>query len=338
MPAIELLPRVWCEKSMKYRRPWGGYRKEPPTLAEVRTWFRDSEGAYGMAILGGAVSGGLEIIDLDNWGVVEPWTRLVEEKAPGLLKQLVLVKTPRPGLHVYFRSEVAGGNQKLARAPETDPETGKVKPKTIIEVKGEGGYCLAPPSPATCHPSGRCYTFVGDKDLTRVPTITVAERQVLFDCSRTLNCWQHPRPQGSARRQTTAGQARFGRPGDDFNARGDWAEILEPYGWTWQGTDGAGADYWCRPGKGMGTSATANFCGSNLLFVFSSNAEPLEGWTGYTKFHAYALLAHGGDFAAAHALRSKGYGGGLGQRSRRSVKPFQRYAEYPVRLGASQHQ
>jgi putative DNA primase/helicase len=211
--------------------------------------------------------------------------------------------------------------------------------KTTIEIKGEGGCCLAPPSPAACHPSGRCYTFIGDKDLTGVPTITVAERQVLLDCSRALNCWQQLRRQGSARRPHAAGQARFGRPGDDFNARGDWAEILEPHGWTWQGADGAGADYWCRPGKAIGTSATANFCGSNLLFVFSSNAAPFEEWTAYNKFHAYALLAHNGNFsAAAHALRSVGYGGGLGERSRRSVKPFQRYAEYPVRLGGIQHQ
>jgi len=54
--------------------------------------------------------------------------------------------------------------------------------------------------------------------------------------------------------------------------------------------------FWCRPGKKSGTSATTNFGGSDLLYVFSSNAEPFEQQTAYSKFHAYALLYHDGDF------------------------------------------
>ena len=65
-----------------------------------------------------------------------------------------------------------GGNEKLACKPETDKETGKTKRKTVIETKGEGGYCLAPPSPAGCHPLNKCYRFVDGKDLTMVPTIS----------------------------------------------------------------------------------------------------------------------------------------------------------------------
>src|SRR5580698_5383911 len=85
MPAIELLPRVWCEQACKFRRPWGGYRERPPTQEELTDWFVDSGGEYGMAILAGKVSGNLEIIDLDNWDVVQPWTNSVDRTAPGLL-------------------------------------------------------------------------------------------------------------------------------------------------------------------------------------------------------------------------------------------------------------
>src|SRR3954451_12850249 len=85
MPAIELLPRVWDEEAGKYRRPWGGYREHPPSRDELRDWFKDSGGTYGLAILGGAISGNLEIIDLDNWGVVEPWMKKVRRRSPILL-------------------------------------------------------------------------------------------------------------------------------------------------------------------------------------------------------------------------------------------------------------
>jgi hypothetical protein len=68
--------------------------------------------------------------------------------------------------------------------------------------------------------------------------------------------------------------------------------------------------YWRRPGKiGPGISATTNYGGSHLLYVFSTNAAPFEPDTAYTPFAAYALLEHRGDFtAAARALALCGNG------------------------------
>lgn len=39
---------------------------------------------------------------------------------------------------------------------------------------------LAPPSPAACHPRGKCYSFLDGKDLTMVPTISPDEREILL--------------------------------------------------------------------------------------------------------------------------------------------------------------
>jgi hypothetical protein len=97
------------------------------------------------------------------------------------------------------------------------------------------------------------------------------------------------------------------RPGDDLNARGDWANVLESHGWrlVFQ-RDGVG--YWRRPGKNGGVSATTNYQGSDLLYVFSSST-PFETERGYSKFSAYALLEHNNDYAAAaRALVGMGYG------------------------------
>lgn len=332
MPAIDLLPWVWSDSEQRWRRPWGPYKDRAPTLSEIRDWFRDSapNQDYGLAIIGGAVSGGLEIIDLDNAEVAKRWSRLVKERAPGLLERLVRVRTPRPGMHAYFRSDVYGGNQKLARVP--DPAKDKANPKTIIEVKGEAGYCLAPPSPAACHPTGRCYTFIGDRDLTEIPTISIRERDILFECARELNQWIEPaRPTYSPPRRPAIGR-RFARPGDDFNARADWAEILEPHGWRWLRRCGNETDQWCRPGKSRGLSATTNHQNSDVLFVFSSNADPFEEGKGYSKFHAYALLNHYGDFsAAARALARRGYGSGGREARKHYPDPYARYAGYTRR-------
>jgi len=97
------------------------------------------------------------------------------------------------------------------------------------------------------------------------------------------------------------------RPGDDFNVRATWAEILEPAGWPFlYQHDGVG--YWCRPGKDGGTSATTGYEGTNLFHMFSSSTE-FEANANYTKFAAYTVLNYGGDFsAAAKALAAKGYG------------------------------
>jgi hypothetical protein len=98
------------------------------------------------------------------------------------------------------------------------------------------------------------------------------------------------------------------RPGDDYNARGDWFELLSSHGWILSGSY-QGEQYWKRPGKDeRGWSATVNHAGLNLLYVFSSNAAPFESGRGYSLFSAYALLEHGGDFkAATKALAARGY-------------------------------
>jgi len=72
-----------------------------------------------------------------------------------------------------------------------------------------------------------------------------------------------------------------------------------------KGTDGN--EYWRRPGKDSGWSATLK---DGVFYVFSSNASPFEPNQGYAPFAVYALLAYGGDYEeAARSLRERGFGG-----------------------------
>ena len=327
-PAFELLPRVPRGPNGELKRSWGVFRERQPSVREIRRWFRDrfSEREYGMAIICGAASGGLEAIDIDDSDFVKPWSELVEEKCPGLLGRLVHVKTPRPGQHIYYRCAVIGGSTKLAQIASHQLGQEDWRPKTIIELKAEGACCLAPPSPPACHPACRPYRVIGELDLTMIPTISEQERQVLLDAARHFDTWlSHQK--NTQRRQWSShnpGRRVAVLPGDDFNIRAVWAEILDPHGWRHVGDDGLQTGYWCRPGKASGTSASTNYEGSDLLYVFSSSAHPFEPETAYTKFHAFALLEHHGDFsAAARDLAAKGYGSRRSQRRGRKLgRPF----------------
>jgi AAA domain len=74
-------------------------------------------------------------------------------------------------------------------------------------------------------------------------------------------------------------------------------EILEPAEWRHVYNRGD-VGYWCRPGKTHGISATTNLGGHDRLYVFTSST-PFESEKSYSKFAAYAVLHHGGDFTLA---------------------------------------
>lgn len=130
-------------------------------------------------------------------------------------------------------------------------------------------------------------------------------RQALLDAGRSLN--QFSKPGTSWDRSNESD-----RPGDAFNRVAKWADILEPAGWKLVTTKDE-VQYWLRPGAtDHPWSATVGYCKKGevpLLFVFSSSAQPFELERTYTPFAAYALLHHGGDFAAAaKGLGSQGFG------------------------------
>ena len=246
------------------------------------------------------VSGNLEILDFDAGGAAFPkWLYLVlEQGQEKLLDRLVLVSTPRGGCHAFYRCP--DGVQRKQKLAGQAGEDGKAV--VLIETRGEGGYVLLPGSPEACHPSNKPYVL-DQGNLTRIPNISAAERELLLQCARALN--EHVEP---ARLITGPSTRNGNRPGDAFNRKATWEEVLEPLGWAKVGHNGE-ATYWRRPGKDAGVSATTNFGGSDLLYVFSTNADPFEAGRAYNKFAAHTYLNHSRNFsAAAAALVSKGFG------------------------------
>lgn len=255
----------------------------------------------------GRVSDGLAVLDFDT---VDAWDRFLARAGEWELADLVgwiadgyLERTPSGGHHLPFRLDECPGSTKLAMRP--DPESGPRGRKTSVELKGEGGYVIVAPTYGDVHPSGAPYELLcGSVDTIR--RITPDDFESLLALARSLDEMPPEPPVGQAR-SGGPGQADGLRPGDDFERRSTWAEILQPAGWKSVRTHGDQTD-WRRPGKSAGISATTNHAGSGFLWVFSTSTV-FEAGRSYTKFGAYALLHHGGDFAAAtRALRAEGYG------------------------------
>jgi hypothetical protein len=282
---------------------WKRYQRVRPDTRTLATWFRRGE---GLAIIGGVVSGHVEILDFDAPELFTPWRALVEALCLGLLDRLPWVRTPTDGCHLYYRCPTIQGNLKLAQRLRPDG-----RPETMIETRGEGGYAIIPPSPPRCHALRRPYMLLRH-DLAAIPVISSEARTLLLNAARAFNTHVGPAQVVTGHRtksQSFMPESPEVRPGDAYNARTNWSPLLEAHGWTLVGTRGE-VRYWRRPGKSEpGASATTNYGGSRLLYVFSTNAPPFEADTAYTLFATYTLLEHRGDFtAAAKALAAQGYG------------------------------
>jgi hypothetical protein len=297
--------------SKKPLSTWKRYQHFRATSDQLNEWYGPHT---GLGAVLGQVSGNVEAFEFDDRTVYEQFVALARQSGLGDLIQKLeegyVEDTPSGGVHWLSHCEKIAGNTKLATRPkrpeeERDP---KDKTKTLIETRGEGGYIVLAPSNGRVHPTGGAYRLRAGSFAT-IPTITPDERRELHQLAKAFH-QSDGKERASFTKTAAAAADAGGRPGDDFNARATWADVLT--GWTAVFTTN-GETHWRRPGKKIGTSATTNHGGLDLLIVFSTStafvATTTDAKQGYTKFAAYALLNHGGDFAAAaRDLASKGYG------------------------------
>ena len=284
---------------------WKQYQQRQPTQAELSAWL--ANGPDALCVLCGTAPRRIEMIDFDAGGeLFDAWRERIE---PDLFARVFVERTPSGGYHVAYGNEAEiCGNLKLAQRRSD----GKIK--TLIETRGESGLFLCAPTPGYESIQG---------DLTDLPVLRSAERDTLLQAAWELNEYLPPVVDGPAdlsgggmvgQRMAMSVRPRgcmpenADRPGDDFNQRGDVRAVLAQYGWV--RVKGGENEYWRRPGKESGMSATLK---DRVFYVFSSNAAPFEPNRGYSPFAVYTLLNHGGDFeAAARSLGELSYGNHLG--------------------------
>jgi hypothetical protein len=283
---------------------WKQYQETRPTTAELMTWFAD---AQGVGVICGKVSGNLEMLELEGRAVADKMHLDLKEMAgnAGLgevwdrINNGYVEMTPSGGIHWLYRIDgEVPGNTKLARKPGENDRI-----DVLAETRGEGGFVIVAPTNGTCHPSGGAWTMlVGSPE--SIPTLTVAEREGLHQLFATFDCV----PKVEFVTEELAPKGVNLTPGDDYNAKVTWEQVLEPLGWKKVYTNKAGVTSWRRPGKSEGISATTNHAGNDKFFCFSSSTQ-FEPERSYSKFAIFTLVEHQADFtASARALRSQGYG------------------------------
>jgi len=277
---------------------WRTFIERRPSVEEMRSFEFAHRAGFG--VVGGAVSGGVDPWDFDDASTFDAFVAAAKACGLGPLVDRIRAgyedTTPSVGRRWLARCApgVEFADTILARRPG---RKGDSKIKTLIEITT---FSIVAPSDGTTHPSGRPYVRAAG-DFDTIATYDPSERQALIELAKSFD--EVPRRQAVPPKSKDSTDGK--RPGDDFNARVTWEELLS--GWT-HVYDRGQTSYWRRPGKSHGISATTNHGGSDCLYVFSSSTE-FDPDTSYTKFGAYATMNHAGDFSkAAFALAKQGYG------------------------------
>ena len=271
---------------------WKTYQSQRLKEEEVEGLFTGAN-VTGLAIICGAISGGLEVIDVDTkhdttGSLWDELRGLVEDNLPELYKRLVIAQTKSGGYHIYYRCSSVAGNLKLAT---------KLNREVLIETRGEGGYVIAPPAPG--------YTYIQGAP-GNIPTITPEEREVLFSISKSFNEVEEIKPKINTPTYTTYSSTGLS-PFEDYNQRGDVVALLESKGWRLVNQQGQRINL-LRPGSTDSKTSGNYHTGLRVLRVFSSSTE-FNPDKGYNPSQVFSLLECNGDNKETYKrLLELGYG------------------------------
>jgi len=170
---------------------WREFQQRKPTEEELYAWF--NPGDKNIGIICGRVSKNLVVFDFDDQEAMSFVVPDINETA----KKTMVVRTGK-GFHVYYRVKTPQ-NFKLINLK--------------IDVKGEGGYVIAPPS---VHPSGIKYLSLGTTNIAEVSDEIISlmkEADEMYPLAKVAsNEWG-----GGNRHELALGLASF------FRTRGKWS-------------------------------------------------------------------------------------------------------------------
>ena len=312
-------------------RSWTPYKVQRSTPAEHDQWFSGVRPA-GIAVVYGTISGNVEMIEFEGHairdGILDEVTEIAEASGLGEEWKAILngwaSESPSGGRHYRVRvdGDPVRGNTKLAsrlaREDEyTDEERQRLREKPTarivrvqIETRGEGGYGLVEPSSGTVHATGKPYLRLAGGP-ANIPTLDSEALDAIHDICRMVDTLPKQESPKTAPRDLPPLPDGSLRPGEDFDQRGDWEQILKG---IFQPLITRGSTtYWGWADGARGVKATTGHASDkDRLYVFTTSSDFLAE-TPYSKFAAYTLITQGtttnGAFKrAAAALRDRGFG------------------------------
>lgn len=272
---LRVIPIAPGEKYPKGITNWQTKATNDPTI--ITDWYNNEHKTWGVGIATGKTATGnhIFVLDIDEHNPHESGseTLLDLEVEHGQLPPTVTVHTPSGGRHLYYRSP-----------KEIRNDAGKRLGKGL-DIRGEGGQVLAPP---TQHPDGGNYIEDLEHGFDTKPA--QAPDWLIHLLTYEPKHIDHHKP---ATDTFLTGDA----PSDRYNQQTNWHDLLTEDGWTYSHQDQQGIQYWTRPGKTKGISASIGHAGGDHLIIFSSNAPAPEG--GYSRFGYYAATRHQGNWKHA---------------------------------------
>jgi Bifunctional DNA primase/polymerase, N-terminal len=187
-----------CSSPGKHPRIGGGFTNAATTAGEIEQWWRRWPNA-NIGIRTGAASG-IVVIDIDTrHGGMRSLTELMRRHDP-LPADTPRVRTGSGGWHLFFRHP----------GSPVPNSAGRLGPG--VDVRGDGGYVIAPPSR---HVSGRAYRWeIGPDRLGDLPgwlhNLAVPQRSPVrsFDepirVDRAVGAWARSALDGERHRVATA--------------------------------------------------------------------------------------------------------------------------------------
>lgn len=314
---------------------WKPYQDSPPDAEKVQEWWEVTYPTAGVAVICGAASQGLEMLELEGRAYSADFMQRINQAAIALgiedlwatlLERGYTEMSPSGGLHLLYRvtDHVIPGNTRVAaryavvgeyNAQELEHLKVNAEARftrVLAETRGQGGYVIVAPSSGACHPSGRPWTArTGTAD--NILNISWGDRELVHQAIRNalneVNTELAELPAIQQRPPRPAVTPGLLSPGDDFERRHSWEEPwFMNAGWTVHHRAGS-ETYWTRPGKSEGISATTGFVdGVDRLYIFTTSTDlPVE--TPLNKFFIHSHYSFNGSMSdCARSLRAQGYG------------------------------
>lgn len=273
---------------------WTPYQSQRIEEKEVESVFTGAS-IKGLGIVCGAVSGNLEVIDVDckydsTGSLWEELGSTIKGNLPDLYQRLVIAQTKNKGYHIYYRCSSIQRNLKLAS---------NQKKEVLVETRGEGGYIIAPPTPG--------YKYIQGEPST-IPTISEEERASLFRIARSYNEVEEQAPREIVSIKKSLYDFSGLSPWKDYDERGDVIELLQSKGWKVVSQRGERIHI-LRPGS-TDSATSGNFhTGLRVLKLFTTSSPEFSPDRGYSPSQVFTLLECNGDSKLAYRkLLDLGYG------------------------------